>query len=159
MGSRRRSGARGCEVVTWHRGLRNAGPFALVVFVSGACSDVKLGWERMYKSDDPVQLPVLSSQELPFRYPGELFAQQIQGDVTLRLYIDSLGSVVPESTQVAEHATLAAFDSAALGGSSRLMFRPARRGDRRIGYTVLFPIKFRVPGAPKPPEDTMRVRK
>jgi TonB family protein len=120
---------------------------------------MKRAWERVHKSDDPVELPMLLRRELPFRYPSELFAQQIQGEVTLRLYIDSLGSVVPESTQVAEHATLAAFDSAALGGSSQLTFRPARRGDRRIGYTVLFPIKFRVPGAPTPPEDTMRVRK
>ena len=159
MASGLQNGARGCVVVSWHRGLRSAGPFALVVLVSGACSDVKRGWEQVNKSDDPVQLPVLLSQELPFRYPSALFAQQVQGDVTLRLYIDSLGSVVPESTQVAEHATLADFDSAALGGSSRLTFRPARRGNRRIGYPVLFPIKFRVPGAPTPPEDMMRVRK
>jgi TonB family protein len=113
----------------------------------------------MRRGRSPVDLPVLLTTELPFRYPPALFMLRVQGDVTLRLFIDSLGAVVAESTQVAEHATEAAFDTAALEGAPRLVFRPARRGGRHVGSAVLFPIKFRVPGAPPLPEDTMRTER
>lgn len=121
-----------------------------------ACSDAREAWTRVRGGRDPVELPVLVSTELPFRYPAALHAQRVHGDVTLRLFIDSIGLVVPESTVVAEPAAHAAFDSSAIEGAPRLLFRPARQGERRIGYTVLFPIKFRVPGVPPPPGDTSR---
>jgi TonB family protein len=91
---------------------------------------------------------------LPFRYPPALYLQFIQDSVTLQLRIDSLGRVVQESTRVAQHAKDAAFDSAAMEGAARLEFRPARQGDRRIPYTVLFPIKFRMPNGPRAPDDS-----
>jgi TonB family protein len=97
--------------------------------------------------------------DLPFRHPVSLYLQGIHGDVTLRLFVDSLGLVVSESTRVQKPARDAAFDSAALEGAPRLRFRPARQGERRIGYTILFPIKFRVPWAPPPPEDTAGARR
>jgi TonB family protein len=131
----------------------------IAALVLGACGDVRQTWDRLRGNAPLVELPVLASTELPFRYPPALYARQVQGSVTLRLYIDSSGRVVPESTRVAESAPQPAFDSAALEGSGRLEFRPARRGDREIGYAVLFPIRFRVPGAPPLPEDTMPVRK
>jgi len=62
--------------------------------------------------------------------------------------------VVQESTRVEEPAKLWPFDSAAVEGAARLVFQPARIGDRRIGYTVLFPVKFRVPNGPPLPQDT-----
>jgi len=106
-----------------------------------------------------VQLPVLTSTDLPFRYPPTLYIQRVQGNVTLRLFIDSAGVVVPESVRIMEHASEPAFDSAALAGAARLVFSPARRDERPIGFAVLFPIKFRVPGAPPMPEDTPVVRR
>ena len=130
-----------------------------MLLLAAACGDAKRAWARLRGSDEPIELPALVTTELPFRYPPALYTLQVPGDVTLQLHIDSLGHVVPESTKIAEHATHVAFDSAALEGSTRLLFRPARRGEHRVAHTVLFPIKFRVPGAPLPPQDTMRVRR
>lgn len=109
---------------------------------------------RRIGGNEPVELPVLLSTELPFRYPPAQYLQFIQDSVTLQLRIDSLGGVVPESTQVAQHAKEPAFDSAAVEGAPRLKFRPARRGEHRIPYTVLFPIKFRMPNGPRTPDDS-----
>ncbi|HSA55279.1 MAG TPA: TonB family protein [Gemmatimonadaceae bacterium] len=125
---------------------------------AAACGDPKQTWDRIRGAEEPVELPALLTTELPFQYPPALYVRQVPGDVTLRLFIDSLGLVVPESTQVAEPASHPGFDSAAVEGASRLVFRPARRGERRIGYTVLFPIKFRVPGAPASAGDTTRTK-
>lgn len=127
----------------------------LVVALTG-CNDAGEAWTRLRGGREPVELPALLSSELPFRYPPGLYIQGIHGDVTLRLFIDSIGLVVPESIVVAEPASHAAFDSSAIEGAPRLLFRPARQGERRIGYTVLFPIRFRVPGFPPPPGDTVR---
>ena len=52
--------------------------------------------------DDANSDPTLLTKELPFVYPPALFAAKVEGDVGLRLYIDSLGLVVQESTTVAE---------------------------------------------------------
>lgn len=123
-----------------------------------ACSDDgTLG--RLLGRRLPVDLPVLISTDLPFRYPPGLYIEQIQDDVTLRLFIDSSGVVVPESTRVAEPSKYWPFDSAAVEGASRLVFRPARVGERPISYTVLFPVKFRVPNGPPLPQDTARTSK
>jgi TonB family protein len=138
-----------------------AGHAALLagLLAASGCGEVKQTWDRLRGAEEPVELPALLTTELPFRYPPTLFTQQVPGDVTLRLYIDSLGLVVPESTQVAEPAAHPGFDSAAVEGASRLVFRPARRGERRIGYMVLFPIKFRVPpNTPPLAGDTTRTR-
>lgn len=131
----------------------------VLCLASSGCDEVKQTWDRIRGAEEPVELPALLTTELPFRYPPALYIRQVHGDVTLRLFIDSLGLVVPESTQVAEPASHPGFDTAAVEGASRLVFRPARRGERRIGYTVLFPIKFRVPGgAPAPVPDTSRTK-
>src|SRR5690242_17094089 len=50
----------------------------------------------------PDQVPVMLNTELPFRYPAALYARKVQGNVTLRLYVDSVGRVRPESTHIAE---------------------------------------------------------
>ena len=138
---------------------RRAVVLAGALAISG-CGEVKQTWDCLRGEEEAVEMPALLTTELPFRYPPALFTQQIPGDVTLRLFIDSLGLVVPESTRVAEQAAHPGFDSAAVDGASRLVFRPARRGERRIGYMVLFPIKFRVPpGSPSPAAgDTSRTR-
>ncbi|MGH7538883.1 MAG: energy transducer TonB, partial [Gemmatimonadales bacterium] len=48
------------------------------------------------------------------QYPPDLYDRRIEGDVVLRLYVDSTGQLVPESTRVAESSGQAAFDSAAV---------------------------------------------
>ena len=62
--------------------------------------------------------PQLLSKELPFLYPPALFAARVEGDVGLRLYIDSLGLVVQESTTVVEPSAHSEFDSAAVAGAA-----------------------------------------
>ncbi|MGQ0640213.1 MAG: energy transducer TonB [Gemmatimonadaceae bacterium] len=85
------------------------------------------------------------SDAVPFRYPLELYEQRIEGEVTLRLHVDSTGAVVAESLRVAETSGNALLDDAAMQGAPSLQFRPARLGGRPIALTVLFPVKFRLP--------------
>jgi hypothetical protein len=50
----------------------------------------------------PDVAPVMLNKELPFRYPPALYAQKVQGNVTLRIFIDREGAIVPDSTRIAE---------------------------------------------------------
>ena len=114
---------------------------ALVAVTSlAACRDAQNDEEA---SGDPTLL----TRELPFVYPPALYAARVEGDVGLRLYIDSLGLVVPESTSVAEPSAHPGFDSAAIAGAPYLEIMPARSEGSRIGKTVVLPVKFRLPPA------------
>jgi protein TonB len=84
---------------------------------------------------------------VPFRYPLELYEQRVEGDVTLRIHVDSSGAVVADSLRIAETSGNAMLDAAALQGAPALQFRPARLGGRAVPLTVLFPVKFRLPVA------------
>ena len=74
----------------------------------------------------PDVAPVMLNKELPFRYPPALYAQKVQGNVTLRIFIDSNGAIVPDSTRIAETSGFTALDSAAMKGSRDLRFEPAK---------------------------------
>ena len=111
-------------------------------------------------SDDAASSdPVLLTKELPFVYPPALYASGVEGDVALRLYVDSLGLVVTESTTVAEPSTHAEFDSAALAGAPYLEFQPARNEGSRIGKVVVLPVKFRRPQSDSLRPDTLRPKR
>jgi TonB family protein len=85
----------------------------------------------------------------PIRYPASMYAQHAQGNVTLRIFIDAVGRVHPESTQVAESSGVPAFDSAAVSGVRDLQFTPAKRKGTPVAVSVLFPVYFRHPqGSP-----------
>jgi TonB family protein len=103
----------------------------------------------------PDEPPKMLNKELPFHYPSALFAKKVQGNVTLRLYIDRDGHVHPDSTQVVETSGYAAFDSAAIRGSQELQFVPAKTKGEPQPVTILFPVYFRFPGAPPLPGDTV----
>ena len=103
----------------------------------------------------PDELPVARNRELPFRYPPSLYANKIQGNVTLRLFIDSLGAVLPESTRVERSSGYTALDSAAVKGSEQLLFAPARARGRPTGVSILLPVYFRHPDATALPGDTV----
>jgi TonB family protein len=107
-------------------------------------------------ADDSSSDPALLTRELPFVYPPALYEAGVEGDVALRLYIDSLGLVVHESTTVAEPSGHAEFDSAAVAGAPYLEFQPARSEGARIGKTVVLPVKFRRPSADSARRDTLR---
>jgi len=106
------------------------------------------------KGDDAGD-PALLTRELPFVYPPALYAARVEGEVGLRLFIDSLGLVVPESTTVAEPSGHPEFDSAAVAGAPYLEFMPARDAGARVGKTVVLPVKFRLPPADSLRRDTL----
>lgn len=103
----------------------------------------------------PDELPVMLNKELPFRYPIALYAEKVQGNVTLRIFIDSNGVVRPESTLVVETSGYAAFDSAAIRGSQELRFVPAKLRGEPLAVPILFPVFFRHPEASPLPGDTI----
>ncbi len=96
----------------------------------------------------PDVAPVMLNKELPFRYPPALYAQKVQGNVTLRIYIDSNGAIVSDSTRVAETSGFSALDSAAMKGSRDLKFEPAKTQSQPVPVSILLPVFFRHPDAP-----------
>ncbi len=96
--------------------------------------------------------PVITNPESPVRYPADLYEQQLEGTVVLRLYVDAHGKVVPESTRVAESSGYAGLDSAALEAVPNMRFAPARRDGQPVAALFLQPVQFRrLPRAGSPP--------
>ncbi len=91
--------------------------------------------------------PVALNADSPVQYPPKLYDQKVEGDVVLRLFVDSTGRLVPESSKVAESSGYPALDSAALAGSKKLRFAPARRHGLAVAVAFLQPIEFRHPQA------------
>ena len=103
------------------------------------------------------EAPVALNPDVPIAYPPALFEQKIEGEVVLRLFTDSTGRLIPESTRVAESSNYPALDSAALAGSARLRFAPAKRRGVAVATTFLQPVEFHHPGTtstPGPPSLT-----
>lgn len=96
----------------------------------------------------PDVAPVMLNKELPFRYPPALYAQKVQGNVTLRIFIDREGSIVSDSTSIAETSGFTALDSAAMKGSRDLKFEPAKTQGQPVAVSILLPVYFRHPDAP-----------
>lgn len=103
----------------------------------------------------PDKAPIVLNTELPFRYPAVLYARRVQGNVTLRLYIDTTGQTRVDSTRIEESSGYAALDSAAVKGAQDLRFVPAKLHGEPLGTTVLFPVYFRHPEAHALPGDTI----
>ena len=89
--------------------------------------------------------PVAINPVSPVRYPPALLAQGIEGRVLLRLFVDSAGNVMPDSTRIAESSGYPALDSAALVASPELRFSPALHQGRPIAAPFLQPVQFRSP--------------
>ena len=87
--------------------------------------------------------PVVTNPESPVNYPPDLWEQQIEGTVVLRLHLDERGAVVSDSTRVAETSGYPALDSAALRGVPDMRFAPARSGGQPVATTFLQPVHFR----------------
>jgi TonB family protein len=89
--------------------------------------------------------PVPLNANSPVTYPAALASQGIEGTVLLRLYVDTLGRILNDSTRVAESSGYPALDSAALRAAPELRFAPAERDGQRIAALFLQPIHFRTP--------------
>jgi TonB family protein len=96
-------------------------------------------------------VPVAINGESPFQYPTDLYDQGIEGEVRLRLWVDSTGRVAPESTRVAAGSGTAGLDSAAMAGASQLQFAPAHQDGRPVGMVFYQPVIFRRRAAPNTP--------
>jgi protein TonB len=124
--------------------------FAVLVLVCASACKKGEGSSLPFQTvgRQPDVAPVMLNKELPFRYPPALYAQKVQGNVTLRNYIGRDGSIVPDSTRVAETSGFNALDSAAMKGSRDLKFEPARTQGQAVPVSILLPVFFRHPDAP-----------
>jgi TonB family protein len=94
-------------------------------------------------------VPVAVNSQSPFQYPPDLYDQGVEGEVRLRLFVDSTGRVHPESTLVATSSGTPGLDSAALRGAALLQFAPAHRDGRPVGMAFYQPVIFRRIEGPK----------
>jgi TonB family protein len=121
---------------------------ALALMSMGACRDAphvpRMG-ELLGGGTRPDLMPLLLNS--PFAYPPELWQQRVEGNVTLRLFVDSAGAIRPESTRVAVSSGVAALDSAAVRDARQLRFRPAVTGASPVSVALLLPVFFRHPAA------------
>ena len=151
---------RECETPRWPTIATQArrAIVGLTSIVALACvdkNDAKKMIEALQSSLVPDSLPVMQNAELPFKYPPALYAQRVQGNVTLRIHIDATGAVRPESTSVVESSGYPALDSAAVTGARVLRFKPAFAKGAPLAISVLFPVYFRHPEALPLPGDTV----
>ena len=129
--------------------LRNSFAMLVLVWAAVACKKGEgssLPFQTVGRQPDIA--PVMLNKELPFRYPPALYAQKVQGNVTLRIYIARDGSIVSDSTRVAETSGFNALDSAAMKGSRDLKFEPAKTQGQAVPVSILLPVFFRHPDAP-----------
>lgn len=124
--------------------------FAVLLLVCAAACNRGEGSSLPFQTvgKQPDVAPVMLNKELPFRYPPALYAQKVQGNVTLRIYIDREGAIVGDSTRVAETSGFNALDSAAMKGSRDLTFVPAKTQGQAVPVSILLPVFFRHPDAP-----------
>jgi protein TonB len=121
----------------------------LVAFALTACrgSSPQSGAGASQAAPPPEsEAPVALNPDVPIAYPPALFDQKVEGDVTLRLFVDSTGKLIPESTRVAEPSGYPALDSAALAGATTLRFAPAKRHGVAVATAFLQPVEFRQVG-------------
>lgn len=111
--------------------------------VLAGCSGERPPEEGLANSATPAfEAPVVTNPESPVNYPSDLWEQQVEGTVVLRLHVDDRGTVVPDSTRVAETSGYPALDSAALKAVPDMRFAPARRGGQPVATTFLQPVHF-----------------
>lgn len=95
-------------------------------------------------------VPVAINGESPFQYPADLYDQGLEGEVRLRLFVDSAGRVLPESTTIAATSGTPRLDSAAVAGAAQLRFAPAHRDGIPVATAFYQPVIFRRPAGAAP---------
>jgi TonB family protein len=92
-----------------------------------------------------IEPPVVTNPDPGVEYPQALYEQGIEGKVVLRLFVDSAGRLVHDSTRIAESSGYPALDSAALRAAPGFRFAPARDNDVPVSAAFLQPVQFRHP--------------
>jgi TonB family protein len=90
--------------------------------------------------DQDLERPAPLYGEVPIVYPLELWDQDVEGETLLRVRVTEMGRV--DSVLVLESSGQEAFDSAAIAGAHRLLFKPARRNGKRIVVWAEVPVHF-----------------
>ena len=114
----------------------------LLLVALGACGPDDEG-QRVAAATGQNDVPVAINGESPFQYPADLYDQGVEGEVRLRLYVDALGRVAPESISVDASSGTPVLDSAAVSGAARLRFAPAHRNGQPVAATFVQPVIFR----------------
>jgi protein TonB len=122
----------------------------VIVSVVAGCSSapgatVTLSSDAPANSSRREEPPIPLDPDPPIIYPEPLVAQRLGGTVVLRLYVDSAGKVVADSTTVQESSGYPALDSAAVAGIGKLRYAPAIRNGAAAGTLFLQPVDFRPP--------------
>jgi TonB family protein len=126
---------------------------AAIVLILAACTAKDDGTVRITPGTDTSadapdaaeQAPVAINPVSPVEYPAPLRDQGIEGRVLLRLYADSAGKLISDSTRIAESSGYPALDSAAIAGAPELRFSPALLRGRPVAGAFLQPVQFRNP--------------
>ena len=123
--------------------LRSLLPVALLCLACNRSNpdSVRLPDEALARRGDDA--PVMINPESPVEYPPALYARGIEGNVLLRLHIDSAGSIYPDSTVLEESSGYPALDTAALESVGRFRFAPALHAGTPVAATFLQPVHFR----------------
>jgi TonB family protein len=124
--------------------MRALAAVALIGFLG--CQGAGGGSQSSQAAPPESEAPVALNPDMPIAYPPALFDRRVEGDVTLRLFVDSTGKLVPESTRIAEGSGYPALDSAALAGAPALRFAPAKRHGVAVATAFLQPVEFRQVG-------------
>ena len=132
------------------RGALLLGLLALAACERRADGTIRLGDLRPDTQSPADQAPVATNPVSPMEYPTALLDEGIGGRVLLRLYVDSTGQLIPDSTRIAESSGYPALDSAALAGAPSLRFSPALRNGRPVAAPFLQPVHFRNPRSNAP---------
>ena len=114
----------------------------------GLCALLACGPGDRANSDfEPPQYepPVVTNPDPPVEYPADLYERGIEGTVVLQLFVTEEGTVILDSTQVAEASGYTAFDSAAMAGVENMHFAPARQNGSPVATVFLQPVHFRHP--------------
>jgi TonB family protein len=124
---------------------------ALLAIVLLACERKDDGTMRLFDGHEAPptprveEPPVAINPVSPVRYPQALLDQGIEGQVLLRLFVDSAGNVIPDSTRIAESSGYPALDSAAVMAAPELRFSPALHQGRPVAAPFIQPVQFRHP--------------
>ncbi|MEO8031416.1 MAG: energy transducer TonB [Gemmatimonadota bacterium] len=119
-----------------------------LLILMAACSKPKSSTVSLPSNPLPsrgFEPPVMISPDPGVEYPPALFDQGIEGKVVLRLFTDTAGQILPESTRVAESSGFPALDSAAVNAAPRFLFSPGRSNGAPTATAFLQPIHFRHP--------------
>jgi TonB family protein len=129
-------------------------PAGLVIALGAAACGHSSGPGSAGSPPPAEEAPVAINPEVPIAYPAALFDRGVDGEVKLRLFADSTGKLVPESTKILESSGYPAMDSAALSGAGKLKFAPGRRHGLPVATAFQQSVEFRHPSsAPVAPSD------